>query len=107
MIAGEASAMSADLDHPVLSNRPLPKKGKVVSAIEAVSLIRDGDTVATGGFVGIGFAEEITIALEELFLSTGETQRAARALCRPKRLFPTRTSRRDNLHGKQDHPNWP
>ena len=32
-------------------------------------LIRDGDTVATGGFVGIGFAEEIAIALEELYLS--------------------------------------
>ena len=32
-------------------------------------LIRDGDTVATGGFVGIGFAEEIAVALEELYLS--------------------------------------
>src|ERR1051325_10524812 len=32
-------------------------------------LIRDGDTVATGGFVGIGFAEEIAIALEELYLA--------------------------------------
>ena len=38
--------------------------GKIVSAREAVRLIRDGDTVATGGFVGIGFAEEIAIALE-------------------------------------------
>jgi propionate CoA-transferase len=32
-------------------------------------LIRNGDTIATGGFVGIGFAEEIAIALEELYLS--------------------------------------
>ena len=32
-------------------------------------LIRDGDTVATGGFVGIGFAEEIALALEELYLA--------------------------------------
>ena len=43
-----------------------------MSAVEAVRLIQDGDTVATGGFVGIGFAEEIAIALEELFVSTGE-----------------------------------
>ena len=42
--------------------------GKVVSAREAVALIRDGDTVATGGFVGIGFAENIAVALEERYL---------------------------------------
>jgi len=42
--------------------------GKVVTARDAVRLIRDGDTVATGGFVGIGFAENIAVALEELFL---------------------------------------
>ena len=33
------------------------------------ALVHDGDTVATGGFVGIGFAEEIAIALEELYLA--------------------------------------
>jgi len=42
--------------------------GKVVSARDAVRLIKDGDTVATGGFVGIGFAENIAIALEQRFL---------------------------------------
>jgi len=42
--------------------------GKVVSAREAVALIRDGDTVATGGFVGIGFAENIAVALEERYV---------------------------------------
>ena len=45
--------------HPALPFLRFPEKGKVVSAAEAVRLIRDGDTVATGGFVGIGFAEEI------------------------------------------------
>ena len=60
--------------HPLLSGLPAAraKKGKVVSAEEAVRVIRDGDTVATGGFVGIGFAEEIAIALEKRFLKTGE-----------------------------------
>ncbi|HEX9300808.1 MAG TPA: CoA-transferase, partial [Casimicrobiaceae bacterium] len=47
------------------------EKGKVVSAKEAVALIRDGDTVATGGFVGIGFAENIAVALEERFVDSG------------------------------------
>lgn len=46
------------------------KHGKMVSAAEAVRQIRDGDTIATGGFVGIGFAENIVTALEQRF--TGE-----------------------------------
>jgi propionate CoA-transferase len=46
------------------------RRDKVVSAAEAVRLIHDGDTVATGGFVGIGFAEEIAVALERRFLAT-------------------------------------
>jgi propionate CoA-transferase len=46
------------------------RRNKVVSAAEAVRLIHDGDTVATGGFVGIGFAEEIAVTLEARFLAT-------------------------------------
>ena len=53
---------------------PGGKKNKVVSPQEAVALIQDGDTVATGGFVGIGFAEELAIALEERFVATGRPQ---------------------------------
>ena len=44
------------------------RKSKFVTADEAVRLIHTGDTVATGGFVGIGFAEEIAIALEARFV---------------------------------------
>ena len=44
--------------------------GKIVSAKDAARLIRNGDTIATGGFVGIGFPEGIAIALEELFLES-------------------------------------
>jgi propionate CoA-transferase len=54
--------------HPLLALLHIPERGKVVSAREAVSLIRDGDTVATSGFVGTGFAEDIAIAIEALFL---------------------------------------
>lgn len=46
------------------------RRNKVVSAAEAVRLIHDGDTVATGGFVGIGFAEEIAVAVEARFVQT-------------------------------------
>jgi propionate CoA-transferase len=56
--------------HPALPYLRLSEKGKVVTAAEAVRLIRDGDTVATGGFVGIGFAEEIAVALEALYLES-------------------------------------
>ncbi|MBK8399716.1 MAG: acyl CoA:acetate/3-ketoacid CoA transferase [Propionivibrio sp.] len=44
------------------------KRNKIVSAAEAVRLIRDGDTVATGGFIGIGFAENIAVAVEQRFI---------------------------------------
>jgi propionate CoA-transferase len=46
--------------------------GKIVTAAEAAGLIRDGDTIATGGFVGIGFAEEIAMEIEALFLKKDE-----------------------------------
>ncbi len=50
--------------------QPGLRRNKVVGAAEAVRLIHDGDTVATGGFVGIGFPEGIAIALEQRFLAT-------------------------------------
>ena len=46
------------------------EQGKVTSAREAVALIRSGDTVATSGFVGIGFAENIAVALESRFVES-------------------------------------
>ncbi len=47
------------------------KKSKVISAAKAASLVKDGSTIATGGFVGNGFAEELAVALEKHFLETG------------------------------------
>ncbi|MDH5539277.1 MAG: malonate decarboxylase subunit alpha, partial [Rhizobacter sp.] len=49
---------------------PAARPDKIVSAAEAVRLIHDGDTVATGGFVGIGFAESIAVALEARFIAS-------------------------------------
>jgi propionate CoA-transferase len=63
-----------EVSHPMLSLTPPTrmKRGKIVSGEEAVRVIREGDTIATGGFVGTGFAEEIAIKLEEQFLKTGK-----------------------------------
>ena len=58
-------------NHPALPFLRSEERGKVVTAAEAVRLIRRGDTVATGGFVGVGFAEEIALALEGEFLAGG------------------------------------
>ncbi len=49
----------------------LRRSGKGVSAADAVRLVADGDTVATSGFVGIGFAENLALALEQRFLAEG------------------------------------
>jgi propionate CoA-transferase len=46
--------------------------GKTVSAREAVQLIRTGDTIATGGFVGIGFPENVAVALENRFIESAK-----------------------------------
>jgi propionate CoA-transferase len=58
------------MTHPSLPLHRHSDKGKIVTAEEAVALVKDGDTIATGGFVGIGFPEEIAIALEERFLAS-------------------------------------
>ncbi len=47
------------------------RRNKVVSADDAVGVVVDGDTLVTGGFVGIGFAEELALALERRYLATG------------------------------------
>ncbi len=72
-MTAESSRPETHRTHPVLSDLPpdRTRKNKVVSAKEAVQIIRDGDTVATGGFVGTGFPEYVAIALEEYFEETG------------------------------------
>ncbi len=43
---------------------------KMISSREAVGLIKDGDCIGIGGFVGMGVPEELTIAIEDRFKST-------------------------------------
>ncbi|HYG89275.1 MAG TPA: CoA-transferase [Azospirillum sp.] len=60
--------MGGPAGRPLLTTDPVVNTGKIVTADEAIRLIRDGATVATGGFVGIGFAEAIAAALEQHYL---------------------------------------
>jgi len=46
-------------------------KNKIVSAAEAIAIVRDGDTIAFSGFVGTGTPDELILALEKRFLETG------------------------------------
>jgi propionate CoA-transferase len=48
------------------------RRNKVITADAAAELVLAGDTIATTGFVGTGFPEELALALERRFLDTGE-----------------------------------
>ncbi|BAF58693.1 acyl CoA:acetate/3-ketoacid CoA transferase [Pelotomaculum thermopropionicum SI] len=48
---------------------------RFLTAEEAVNLIKDGDTVASVGFLGNVFPEELAVALEERFLKTAKPER--------------------------------
>ena len=63
--------MAGQSGHPLLGGGQITRRDKIVTAEEAVRLVRDGATVATGGFVGIGFAEAIAEQLERRFLEQG------------------------------------
>ena len=73
--------------HPMAASLRVSDTGKVVSARAAVRLINDGDTVATGGFVGIGFAENIAVALEQRFLEAAESDATGLGSPRDLTLF--------------------
>lgn len=62
---------SRSIDPAAAGMHGAAQRNKIVSAVDAVKLIHDGDTIATGGFVGIGFAENIALALERRFVESG------------------------------------
>ncbi len=57
--------------HHVPPPPSVANRSKLVTVEEAVQLIQDGNTVATGGFVGIGFAEEVAKGLEDYYKKYG------------------------------------
>ena len=59
------------------------KTGKIVAAREAARLIRTGDTVAIGGFFGIGLAMEVIHALAAIY---DESDTEAASLGKPRDL---------------------
>ena len=61
-------------NHPLFSDLSPGniKKGKIVSAREAVNLIQNNDTLVVSGFVGTGIPEKILIEIEKKFLSLNE-----------------------------------
>ena len=71
-------AMHGDTDQRLRALRTM-NDGKAVPPADAVQLIRSGDTRATGGFVGIGFPENIAVALEKRFLESARTAPTASA----------------------------
>ena len=64
-----AFSMNPSADPPLAQAGPY--KNKLVTCQAAVQLLHDGDTLATSGFVGIGVAEAVMLALEQRFLQTG------------------------------------
>lgn len=54
---------------------------KVISALEATKLIKDGDTVGVSGFVGTGHPEALTAAVEKRFLEEGAPRNLSLMYC--------------------------
>ncbi|HEY4994330.1 MAG TPA: hypothetical protein VII33_19850, partial [Nakamurella sp.] len=67
----DAAGTDAAVGYPAQSLSGPTARHKVVTAAEAVLLIRDGESVMVEGFAGQCFAEELTLALEQRFLTTG------------------------------------
>lgn len=44
---------------------------KIMSVEDAISLIKDGDRIGLGGFIGMGHPQELSYAIEDAFLKTG------------------------------------
>jgi len=45
---------------------------RIITAKQAAQMVRSGSTIATDGFIGAAFAEELALEIERRFLQTGE-----------------------------------
>ena len=54
---------------------------KFITAAEAAKLVKDGDMIATGGFVGNGHPEALTLAMEKRFLAEGAPRNLGLVYC--------------------------
>ncbi len=66
------------------------RRSKIMSTEQALSLIRDGDTVTTGGFCGAGLAEELVVGLEAAFLNHGAPKDLTLVYCAGQGDFKTK-----------------
>src|SRR5674536_299644 len=69
-LATDVVARRMSVVHPPARSADM-RRNKVISAQDAAGVILNGDTVAVGGFVGIGVPEELAVAVENRFLETG------------------------------------
>jgi propionate CoA-transferase len=66
------------------------RHNKIVSGTEAINKIKDGATVATGGFCGAGFAEDLAIYLEDRFVNSKEPKNLTLLYCAGQGDYQTR-----------------
>jgi propionate CoA-transferase len=72
LITGDV--VSSDSIHLAVPPEKSVRRSKVTSGAEAVLCVRNGDTVATCGFAGTAFPENLAVALEKRFLETAGPQ---------------------------------
>ena len=70
-ITGQQHKIHAPKSYTGESYGSFLSRHKIISAEDAARVVMDGDTVATSGFVGVGFPEELALALERCFEEAG------------------------------------
>src|ERR1035441_4520546 len=64
----KGDVVSSDSNHLALPPEKSVRRSKVTSSAEAVGCVRNGDTIATCGFAGTAFPENLAVAIEKRFI---------------------------------------